>query len=113
MVCPALAGVNSSNIVFGFLAFHGFNHGFVIPEIRLGYKPALVMVFNPKDQGLEPSDLHCTEDLSLAVDGRAAMCFAISVTSESLFNRVKAESESRPSTLMKVIRVANRAALKS
>ena len=65
VVGPALAGVNSSNInltkiVFGLLALHGF----FIPEIRLGYKPALVMVLNTIDQGLEPFDLHCTENHS-------------------------------------------------
>ena len=41
-----------------------FDHGFVIPELWLGYEPAFVMVFNPIDQGLEPFDLHCCKDNS-------------------------------------------------
>jgi hypothetical protein len=46
-------------IVSGCLACHDFDHGFVlIPKFCLGYKPAVVMNFNPMDQGLEPFDLH-------------------------------------------------------
>ncbi len=35
-----------------------------IPEIQLGYKPVLVIVFTPIDQGLEPFVLHFTGDHS-------------------------------------------------
>ncbi len=91
MVCPALAGIDCSDfdfaiIVFGFFALHGFIHRFVIPKFWLGYKPALVMVLNPMDQGLEPLICIVPRITLPAADGLAAMRFAISVMCKSLFN---------------------------
>ena len=67
MVCLALAGVDGSNIdlaisQFGFLTFHGFGHGFVIPELRVCNEASLVMVLDPKHQRLKPLNLHRAED---------------------------------------------------
>ena len=63
MVHSALAGIDNPNInlaiiVFGLFAFHGIRHGIFIPELRLCYEAALIMVLNPKDQSLNPLDVH-------------------------------------------------------
>jgi hypothetical protein len=63
VIHSALAGVDTPNVNLAVIML-GFNHGIRIPELRLRDKAALIMVLDPKDQSLNPLNVHRSENHS-------------------------------------------------